>query len=280
MPAVENLLRLRGVTAQSKFLWQSLPITAPNSAKLFFGMFLKQIFSTLAKNSLTKKEIFSIFRTRKRSQSWIFEQRTITKLTGGYVMKKRNYFKWAAIGIVCLLLLGILWIYLFTWPVYPDFRKDVDSYEALLAGLADVPDVCIPDISGLELRDGSYQLVLEDRTLFSPAEGYDFHGYIQMYGIEVGYGFHGEGTSQTYFQGDERYRDIPLRYNYDMNSNESGIQSHKFDIDFYIGNHIYRFYASYDSQIFNDEQIDSLNGEVQSILKNIVYTSIDHFLDG
>lgn len=195
-------------------------------------------------------------------------------------MKKRNYFKWAAIGIVCLLLLGILWIYLFTWPVYPDFRKDVDSYEALLAGLADVPDVCIPDISGLELRDGSYQLVLEDRTLFSPADGYDFHGYIQMYGIEVGYGFHGEGTSQTDFRGDEQYRGIQLSYGCDTFIDSEGTQTYSPYVYFYVDHHVYDFYAGYDCQIFDDEQINSLNKEIQAILKEIAYESIDHYLDG
>lgn len=101
------------------------------------------------------------------------------------------------LAIACLLLAGVALLLAKTVPVYPDFQKEIDTYEKAQRIVENCFGVALPDGGSMQLTEDRYTLQLDGRTLFSKPVGFNVYGYLPFMEGAVFYSLHAQPDEQS-----------------------------------------------------------------------------------
>ena len=193
-------------------------------------------------------------------------------------MKKRIRFRWIALGIFLAALVIFVGKCISLYPVYPDFKKEVRSYDQIQQALQNHPEICMPDLSDLSLTNEHFSLRLSDRTLFSHPDGYQISGRDRIhFSVEVSYVLDCEKVSLDFSSYEYTYRGIPLKRSHFLAEENMIFTSNA--ILFSLGSYAYSFEASYDHSNLTESEIAALDSAIQTSLLELVYPVVDSYLD-
>lgn len=192
-------------------------------------------------------------------------------------MKKRIPVKWIILTVVLALLLWfVIWLITII-PVYPVFRKHVDSYDDLRQALDDYPEICLPETMTLELNDDEYYIILDERNIFAEPESYEIGGSMGINGVTVHYGFSCDLVSRDLSSPDTEYRNVPLVFERGKLTSES--LYYHFSTQFRLGELYYSFGAYYDGSTLSEDEIADLNDVIEPQILELVNQTVDSYLD-
>lgn len=193
-------------------------------------------------------------------------------------MKKHTYIRWIALGIFLAALVIFVGKCISLYPVYPDFKKEVHSYDQIQQALQNHPEICMPDLSDLSLTNEHFSLRLSDRTLFSHPDGYLIVGSNGIhFSVKVRYILDCEKVSRDFSSYEYTYRDIPLKHNRFLTEKNTIFTSNA--ILFSLGSYAYSFEARYDHSNLTESEIAALDSAIQTSLLELVYPVVDSYLD-
>lgn len=189
--------------------------------------------------------------------------------------KRKWWILWACLGVVSLMVIAAAAYVVSTLPVYPVFMKDVRSLEQIRKELKDMPEICVPEASWLELTDGTYHLDMDGRFRDAKPIGYHVDGTAQCNheNIDVSiccsppasYG----GTAQGNFQ----YRDTEIEYLSFSTPIPRGVR-------FEQGGHVYSIYIDFSAEGMSEEEISTLTDAAKDWVLEIAYKMIDSIYEG
>lgn len=192
-------------------------------------------------------------------------------------MKKRILIKWIILGIaISLILWFVIWL-ITVIPVYPVFRKYVDSYDDLWQALEDYPEICLPETMTLELNDDEYYIILDDRNIFAEPESYGFGGSMSINGVTAHYGFSCDLVSRDLASPDTEYRNVPLVFERGKLTAESSY--YHLSTQFRLGDLYYSFGTYYDSSTLSEDNITALESEIMPQMIELAHQTIDAYMD-
>lgn len=84
---------------------------------------------------------------------------------------------------ICLVPVCVIVGFWWSFPVYSDFQRPMDSYEELKEKLEDHPDIVYPNIEDWNAEGMTFMLQLDGRTRNSRIEGYLLYGNVEFQGL-------------------------------------------------------------------------------------------------
>lgn len=114
-------------------------------------------------------------------------------------MKKKHYL----IIIIAVVALVSAYVLLDTLPLYPDFQRELSSYQSLKNAQLDELEILLPDNLELNFEEESYFALLDGRTLNSNVTGFRIEGKKTLIDNEVTIDFYSE--NDEVFQGNDEY---------------------------------------------------------------------------
>ncbi len=174
------------------------------------------------------------------------------------------------LSTLILFLLLALSITILTIPIYPDFHKEVKSYEDLRIGLSSGNSPILPETSIFDLKDEGYSLIFDGRTLVSKPVGFLITGTHPQSNITVHINISSEITQSNALHGDTVYRGVQI------STNESTSESIKnLWMKFSMDEFDYSAHAYYDLSGLSIEEQSVINNEITGHLTMMLHQLID-----
>ena len=174
------------------------------------------------------------------------------------------------LSILILFLLLALSITILTIPIYPDFHKEVKSYEDLKVGLSSGISPLLPETSIFDFKDEGYSLILDERTLESKPVGFLVTGTNPQLNTTVHINISSEITQSNALHGDIVYRGVQI------STNESTSESIKnLWMKFSMNKFDYTAHAYYDVSKLSIEEQSVINNEITGHLTMMLHQLID-----
>lgn len=114
-------------------------------------------------------------------------------------MKKKHYL----IIIIAVVALVSAYVLLDTLPIYPDFQRELSSYQSLKNAQPDELEILLPDNLDLNYEEESYFALLDGRTLKSNVTGFRIEGKQTILDNETIIDFYSE--NDEVFEGNDEY---------------------------------------------------------------------------
>ena len=185
-----------------------------------------------------------------------------------------NVWKKLLLGVFAAIALFFAVELLFTWPVYHDFTKKVDSYDALCKPFQNSKTIFLPEEDDIPVAYRA--LNLDGRSLFAKPEAYTICKSEDRDGNTVRYDLTCRLKGETPCTGSLEYRGVPYDVtSYDQPS-DSGIH-HCVTLSFDIEHVYYRFYASYKSASQDAEETQRMEQQLRARLETYAKQVIDKY---
>jgi hypothetical protein len=182
-------------------------------------------------------------------------------------MKIKRVLLFSALILFLLLALSIT---ILTIPIYPDFHKEVKSYEDLKVGLSSGSSPLLPETSIFDLEDEVYSLILDGRTLVSKPVGFLITGTHPQSNTTVHINISSEITQSNALHGDTIYQGVHI------STNENTSESIKnLWMKFSMNKFEYTAHAYYDVSGLSIDEQSVINNEITGQLTLILHELID-----
>lgn len=192
-------------------------------------------------------------------------------------MKKLSCRFWFRFSIIVVIFLFFASIPLLVLSPYPNFQKEVKSYDALKKPFRDSTVVFLPEEDLPWDADVTYSLHLDSRFYGAKPIGYVFGGTLLHKGYNVDYSFSCYPEKWAGPDNTPQYRGIPI---YTDITPETVENPNRFSyVSFALEDYCYDFDADYDTTAVSAEEIPTLDAEIQEQLLSIAHEIIDKYLD-
>ena len=161
-----------------------------------------------------------------------------------------------------------------TWPVYPAFTKEVDSYDALCKPFRNSKTVFLPDEDDVPVS--SYTLLLDGRSIFAKPETYCIQKSEDLDDLSVRYDLVCRTHGETPCSGTLEYRGVPYDVVVSDSPSESGTW-HFVHVAFDIEGVFYRFSAEYQSDELTAEDEKAIQEPLRTRLETYAKQVIDKY---
>lgn len=187
---------------------------------------------------------------------------------GGENMNKR-FLLFSTLSLFLVLLLSIT---ILTFPIYPDFQKEVKSYEDLKIGLSNESSPILPETLILDLINEKYIFMLDGRTLVAKPVGFLITGIYPQSNTTVHINISSEITQSSSLHEDTIYRGVKILSNENISESTKNLW-----MNFSMNKFVYTAHAYYDVSGLSIEEKYVVSNEINEQLTRILHQLIDTY---
>ena len=183
-----------------------------------------------------------------------------------------------AVGFAAAVVFFIVYAFI-TWPIYPAFQKEVDSYEDLRAPFRESNSIFLPEED--EIPIDYMALHLNDRTRFAKTVSYHISKQDDSDGISVYYSIVCNVVKRAFMIDGalaREYRGV----GYDLRTvvypdDSTGSVDRCVSLEFELGDAYYEFEANYDGRCLSEAKIEEINEHAAAQLETYAKQIIDQY---